>query len=224
MLSEKWKKRFNRWFKLRFAVLYPLGVWAVVSGFSTDRSIMRSIWFILAGLAIRSWANCYAIKLEKLTTSGPYGFVRHPLYLGSFLIMTGFLIMLNVHWLISLFCVLIVIGVVYKMTVEKEEKMLSDKFGQEYTKYQKAVPAFVPRLTPYQGGQKWGPTLERYLRSQEYKLFIWMIILVIAFHLKEEFILEHESIDAKILALMAVAFLLGMIDLTGEFFRRKRIA
>ena len=224
MLSDKWRKRFNRWFKLRFAVLYPPGVWAVVSGFSTDHSIMRSIWVILLGLIIRSWANCYAIKLEELTTSGPYGYVRHPLYLGSFLIMTGFLIMLNVHWLISLFCVLIVIGVVYKMTVEKEEKMLSDKFGQEYLQYQKAVPAFVPRLTPYKGGKKWGPSLERYLRSQEYKLFIWMIILVIAFHIKEEFILEHESIDAKIFVLMAVAVLLGMIDLIGEFFRRKRIA
>lgn len=221
MLNGKWKKRFARWLKLRFAILYLFGTWAVVCGFSTDFSIMRSIWFIVLGLAIRSWANCYAIKLDKLTTSGPYGYVRHPLYFGSFLIMIGFLIMLNVHWLISLFCVLIVIGVVYKITVQKEEGMLRDKFDQEYIQYQKEVSAFMPRLFPYQGGQKWGPSLERYLRSQEYKLLIWMIILVIAFHIKEEILLEHESIDAKIFGLIVLSVILGMMDFIGEIFWRK---
>ena len=66
MLNNKWKKRFKRWFRLRFAILYPLGIWAVIFGHSTDESIMRSIWFILLGLGIRSWANCYAIKMGKL--------------------------------------------------------------------------------------------------------------------------------------------------------------
>jgi len=142
IMNEKWKKRFKRWFKLRFAILYPLGVWAVISAHSTDKSIMKSIWVILLGLGIRSWANCYAIKMDKLTTSGPYAYVRHPLYLGSFLIMAGFLIMLNVPWYICLVCVGIVIGIVYKETIQKEEKMLEAKFGLEYIAYRKAIPAF----------------------------------------------------------------------------------
>jgi protein-S-isoprenylcysteine O-methyltransferase Ste14 len=221
VLNEKWKKRLSRWFKVRFAVLYPFGVWAVISGYSTDESIMRSIWFILLGLGIRSWANCYAIKMEELTTSGPYAHVRHPLYLGSFLIMTGFLVMLKVYWSISVICILVVIGVVYKWTIQKEEKMLNDKFGKEYVDYRKSVPAFVPTVFAFKGGKKWKPSIERYFRSQEYKLFIWMIILVIVFHLKEEFIIEKESFDAKIIFLIVTVFLLGLSDLIGEIFRKR---
>lgn len=221
MVSEKWKKRWARWFKLRFAILYPFGIWAVISACSTDDSIMRSIWFVISGLLVRSWANCYAIKMEKLTTSGPYAHVRHPLYLGSFLIMVGFLIMLNIHWLISLICILAIIGIVYMLTVKKEEAMLFDKFGQDYKEYRQKVPAFLPRISPFRGGHKWGPSIERYFRSQEYKLAIWMIILMIAFYLKDEFLVEQESVDVKIYVLIVAAFLLGMLDFIGEFLRKK---
>ena len=221
MLSKKWKKRFIRWFKLRFAILYPLGTWAIISSHSTDRSIMRSIWFILLGLGIRAWANCYAIKMEKLTTSGPYAYVRHPLYLGSFLIMGGFMIMLNVNWIGVSFSILAVIGIIYKVTIQNEEKMLIDKFGHEYAEYQKFVPAFFPTVIAFKGGQKWGPSIKRYFRSQEYKLFIWIIILIIVFHLKEELIVEQESVDGKSIFWITIAFLLGLIDIVGEIFRKK---
>ncbi|HNV24399.1 MAG TPA: isoprenylcysteine carboxylmethyltransferase family protein [Candidatus Omnitrophota bacterium] len=221
MINEQWQKRLNRWFKLRFAIIYPFGVWAIISGYSTDKSIMHSIWFIVLGLGIRSWANCYAIKMEKLTTSGPYAYVRHPLYLGSFMIMVGFLIMLRVNWFISLLCVAVVIGIVYKSTIQKEEKMLGNKFGQEYIDYCRAVPPFLPTFFVFKKGEKWAPSFKRYFKSQEYKLFIWMIILIIAFHLKEEFLIEKEAIDIKSVILMIIAFLLGIADVVVGFFRKR---
>ncbi|MCA9399552.1 MAG: isoprenylcysteine carboxylmethyltransferase family protein, partial [Candidatus Omnitrophica bacterium] len=57
---------------------------------------MRGLWVVIIGLLVRTWANGYAIKTEKLTTSGPYAHIRNPLYVGSFLIMTGLLIVLQV--------------------------------------------------------------------------------------------------------------------------------
>jgi len=221
MLSEKWKKQLARWFKLRFAILYPLGIWAGIVGYSTDESIMRSIWIILLGLGIRAWANCYAIKMEKLTTSGPYAHVRHPLYLGTFLVMIGFLLMLNVNWIESLLLVAVVIGVIYKITIQKEEEMLINKFGNDYLEYKKHVPAFFPTFFPFKGGEKWGPSLKRYLKSQEYKLFIWMIVLVIIFHLKQEIFIEKEIFDAKIILLIIASFLLGFADVGAGIFRKK---
>ena len=224
MLNERWKKRFSRWFKLRFAIFYPLGIWVVFSAISTDRSIMRSIWFILLGLLIRGWSNGYAIKMEKLTTSGPYAYVRNPLYLGSFLIMIGFLVMLNIPLILILFCIIIVICFVYGKVVKNEERMLLDKFGQDYLDYQKHVHAFIPTPFRYKGGgEKWGWSLTRYFKSQEYKLFLWMIILVIAFHLKDEFIIEGESVDGKIIFLLTMAFLLGLTDAIGELFRKRTV-
>ncbi|MFH1504994.1 MAG: isoprenylcysteine carboxylmethyltransferase family protein [Candidatus Omnitrophota bacterium] len=220
MLNKRWKKRFSRWFKLRFAIMYPFGIWAVFSRYSTDASISRSLWFILLGILIRCWANGYAVKMEKLTTSGPYAYVRNPLYLGTFLIMIGFLIMLNIPLVWALFFVSVVIWFIYGKTVKNEEKILQEKFREEYLAYKKHVPAFSPALSPYKLGDKWGWSFIRYLKSQEYKLFLWVIILIIAFHLKEEFFVERENIDFKIMILSIAAVCLSLIDAVGEFFRK----
>lgn len=222
MFKEKIKKRLARLFKLRFAVLYPLVAWAIVFSHSTNESIRHSLVLILMGLAMRSWANCYAIKGEKLTTSGPYAHVRHPLYFGSFLIMTGLLVLLNVHWVVSLTCALVVIGIVYKRTIQKEEVILAGRFGQSFEDYRRSVPAIFPTWKKYQGGQKWPPSLERYLRSQEYKLVIWVFILVMAFHLKDEFLVEQESLNFQNGIFIIIIFMLASLDLILEIVRKRR--
>lgn len=48
-----------------------------------------------AGLAIRSWAGGTLTKWGELTVSGPYGIIRHPLYVGSFLMMIGFCLIID---------------------------------------------------------------------------------------------------------------------------------
>src|SRR5262249_26973976 len=45
---------------------------------------------VLGGLAIRSWAAGTLHKWAELTTVGPYSVIRHPLYVGSYLMMIGF--------------------------------------------------------------------------------------------------------------------------------------
>ncbi|MBC8474044.1 MAG: hypothetical protein H8D54_04495 [Candidatus Omnitrophica bacterium] len=60
------------------------------------------------------------------------------------------------------------------------------------------------------------------IRSQEYKPFIWVIILVIAFHLKDEIMIEREVMDAKMWALLISAFILGALDLLGELIKRRK--
>ncbi len=221
MMNEKWRNRFSRWLKLRFAILYPLGLWALIQGYATNASLARGLWLIVLGLAVRSWANCYAIKMAKLTTSGPYGHVRHPLYLGSFLILSGFLITVNINWIGVLFAVIVVIGIVYKQTVQNEERMLTDKFGQEYVDYKKAVPAFFPRVFTYRGGQKWPPSISRYFRSQEYKLVIWISVLVIFFRLKERLFIDKQGWNTQMIIWGAVAVGLIITDLIAEVFRQR---
>src|SRR5580698_9130912 len=87
--------RLQRSFKPRFAVIYPSAFFVLFFCSITDASLRSGIGYILAGLLIRLWSNGYAIKNDKLTTSGPYAFVRNPLYLGTFLIAIGFVIALR---------------------------------------------------------------------------------------------------------------------------------
>ncbi|MBU4590280.1 MAG: isoprenylcysteine carboxylmethyltransferase family protein [Candidatus Omnitrophica bacterium] len=214
------KERFKRWSKLRFAIMYPLGVFVVLFSNSDDRSIMASIWFIIAGLLLRLWANSYAIKMDRLTTSGPYAFVRHPLYLGTMLIIIGFVIMLKIYYIGVLFVILI--AAVYYDTIKKEEAMLEIKFKEAYLRYKGKVRAMLPTLSAYVGGEKWPFSFKRLINSQEYKPFLWVIILMIAFHLKDEIMIEREAMDAKIWMLFISAFILGMIDILGELARYRK--
>ncbi len=214
------QERLKRCFKFRFAVLYPFGVFIVLFTTPDDNSLRIGAPFIVIGLLIRVWANGYAIKLEKLTTSGPYAFLRHPLYLGTMLIAIGFMIMLKIYVLGALFIILM--ASIYYKTIKSEELMLEERFKEVYDDYKRRVPAIFPTVFPYKEGEKWSFSFRRLHKSKEYKLFLWMIVLTIAFHLKDEFMIEHELMDANILRLIIIAFVLGMLDAFGEFIKWRK--
>jgi protein-S-isoprenylcysteine O-methyltransferase Ste14 len=101
------------------------------------------------GLLLRGWSAGTIRKGETLTTSGPYAFVRNPLYAGSFLIGAGLAVAGGTWlWLVLFFGFF---AVVYGPTVTAEAERLTEQFGQRYVDYSAAVPAFIPRLTPFRG-------------------------------------------------------------------------
>jgi protein-S-isoprenylcysteine O-methyltransferase Ste14 len=96
------------------------------------------IWSVLArGVYAVSWRMP---ETQKLVTWGPYHYVRHPSYLAYFLMFLG----LTLTWpnLFTLLPLLAIPGY-YKVTL-KEEKLLTSRFGQEYTEYQKRTGRFIP--------------------------------------------------------------------------------
>ncbi|MFA7290416.1 MAG: isoprenylcysteine carboxylmethyltransferase family protein [Melioribacteraceae bacterium] len=92
---------------------------------------------------IRYYKGTYDIneldEKQSLVIKGPFKFVRHPIYLFSFM----FLLVrptMDLFYLISLVCILVyfVIGSYY------EEKKLIERFGDEYLEYQKKVARIFP--------------------------------------------------------------------------------
>lgn len=211
--------RLQRMLKPRFFIVYPIVIYLILFACSDDRSIIQGIWLILAGIFVRLWANGYAIKMDKLTTSGPYAHMRHPLYLGSILIFLGFVVMLKLGIVGVLFFA--IFFAMYWRTLRREEDMLIAKFNQRYLNYREAVPAFLPKLDSYKNEEKWPFDLGRLLQSQEYKIAIWMIILIIVFHLKDELLHERETLDVKILSLSVAAIALGSCDFILDIFRKR---
>jgi protein-S-isoprenylcysteine O-methyltransferase Ste14 len=210
-------ERLRRYSQLRFAIFYPLTAYMIFFSTSDDVSLRASIVFLASGVFLRLWSNGYAIKTKKLTTSGPYAYIRNPLYLGTMLIIFGFFIMLREYWLALIFAV--VMGLAYRRTVRKEEHMLEHDFKEDYRKYRKNVPAFWFRLTPYQGGEKWPFSWARLLASREHKVIVWVLIIVIAFHLKAELVVEKEKLDARMVWLIVGLVFLGGLDVFLDFFR-----
>src|SRR5207244_985679 len=60
-----------------------------------DPLVMLGLVLWAVGLAVRSWAASVIRKGKALATTGPYSLCRHPLYVGSFLIMLGVCILLD---------------------------------------------------------------------------------------------------------------------------------
>ena len=75
--------------------------------------------------------------------AGVFGTVRHPLYLGSVLFYLGLLI-LNIS--IVSFIIWLIIIVFYNYIARYEEKLLLDKFGDDYRHYMAEVPRWLPRI------------------------------------------------------------------------------
>lgn len=80
----------------------------------------------LAGLALRAWAAGHLEKNTTLTDSGPYGWVRNPLYLGTLTTAAGFVIAAR-RWELGLLSAA-VFGLIYLPVVELEEQHLQRLF------------------------------------------------------------------------------------------------
>jgi hypothetical protein len=127
----------------------------------------------LTGLVLRGWSAGTIRKGEALTTSGPYAFLRNPLYVGSFLVGAG-LAVAGGSWL-WLVLFLGFFAAVYGPTIAAEAERLTEQFGQLYVDYSAEVPAFVPRLTPFRGGvtESAAPfTWRQYERNREWEALL----------------------------------------------------
>lgn len=109
------------------------------------------------GIGVRVWACGHLRKNKEVVTSGPYRFVKNPLYVGTFLITVGGILAAGGPELPS-FLVWSALGPVfvlvffgYYMPKKKriESARLAKYFGEAYAVYDRAVPDFVPSLRPY---------------------------------------------------------------------------
>jgi hypothetical protein len=145
--------------------------------------------------------------------------MRHPLYLGTLFIALGFVIMLRTAYVGAVF--MIVLITVYYRTIKNEETALSHKYKEKYKDYKNWVPAIIPTFFPYKNGAKWSFSFRRIIKNKEYKLFIWVINIVIFFLLKAR-ILEHKSMDSESWGLVSAFLALGTLDIAGEISKKKK--
>ncbi len=85
---------------------------------------------------------------DTLNNTGIYSLVRHPLYLGNFLMWLGPAIYTGHVWFVVGFSFMY--WVYYERIMFAEEQFLRKKFGNVYTGWAEKVPAFLPRLSGFQ--------------------------------------------------------------------------
>jgi protein-S-isoprenylcysteine O-methyltransferase Ste14 len=119
----------------------------VISGFvGLIGSVLAVCGLIVAILARRALGSNWSPNIElkehhTLTTTGIYGVVRHPIYLGMFLMAVGSLIVFE-----SIPVLLIILSVfsVFIFRIKREEKLMMETFPKDYPEYKKKVKALIP--------------------------------------------------------------------------------
>lgn len=159
--------------RARFLPLYAAGV-LVLWLHTPDRRLLGLGFVPIAlGLVLRGWGAGHLVKNEALSTSGPYAHLRHPLYLGTLLIGSGFLVGLGGAWgLVGLALLWPWFALRYFPRKERvEDARLAVRYGARFDRYQGAVPALWPRLTAWRDGLAETPairwSLARYSDNNE---------------------------------------------------------
>lgn len=140
------------------------------------------------GLALRTWGTGHLAKNQELTTSGPYAWVQHPLYLGTCLIAVGALLAAGAPRLPGL--LVWVLGAPLSALVfwrsylprkrRTESERLRARFGAQYVAWEAAVPGFLPRgrAWPRDPGRRW--SWRRYRHNHELEMALIVTGLFVA--------------------------------------------
>ncbi len=124
---------------------------------------------VIAGLgeAIRLWAAGHLEKSREVTSSGPYRFTRHPLYLGSSIMAAGAAVACRS------IVVAVLIGVYMTATltaaIRSEEAFLREKFGEAYDAYAEARGPRVARRFSW----------TRAWRNREYRAMAGLLLFLL---------------------------------------------
>lgn len=131
------------------------------------RSLAIGFPVSLVGLLLRGWATGHLEKNIRLAESGPYAYVRNPLYLGTLLVAAGLVVASRTWLLAALFAAVFVL--IYLPVIELEEQHLSKLFPN-FRAYSKRVPSLWPTLRPIRSGTRFKRSL--YMRNQEYQALL----------------------------------------------------
>lgn len=102
--------------------------------------------FILKGAFLRMAARGHKKAFSKngagLVTTGPYMYVRNPMYLGTFLLGCGFILIVWPWWALPVFVILFYLR--FNRQIVIEEKHLGQLFGKSFEDYCQRVPRLFP--------------------------------------------------------------------------------
>ena len=160
--------KLSRLRKLSWKLLSVYAV-VIVLIFFADRSADKwknwNFWvgisLALVSMWVRFWAAGHLVKNKVLTVTGPYAYVKNPLYIGTFFGMVGFAFLTlgdptqewyyrHVNWIILGAGLLLFAFVYVPYKKKREGDRLRKIFGEDWDHYDKAVPDYFPKLTRYE--------------------------------------------------------------------------
>ncbi len=154
LINEKWTK------VLKLALLAPLLVYSYTL-LTLNMFLpvdLASLGLTLLGTAVvvkakwdlsrhHTWTG-FCMDATKLVTHGIYSYMRHPLYAGVYLFVSGLMLTVILHasWRLTLLSSLALVYILSFLAISasRETKRLENKLGREFAEYKKQVHFFLP--------------------------------------------------------------------------------
>lgn len=146
-------------------------------------SIGLGVAVAVPGLLLRAWAAGHLRKNATLTTSGPYRFIRNPLYVGTLVVAMGLAAATAQPWLALLFA--LVFLAVYLPAITLEEQHLRSLFP-DFGQYAGQVPLLFPYRRPYPSQSRF--SFAQYMHNREYEAALGFLFGVVFLVLKANFL------------------------------------
>ena len=161
-----------------------------------------------------SGRNTHGQVAEEVNTRGIYSLVRHPLYMGNYLIWLGVSMFFMTWWLPVMFT--LIYWIYYERIMIAEEEFLRRKFGDAYVQWADKTPAFIPSLKFWQRSTL--PFSVRNVLKREYSGFFGIIAVFFVLEVAVQLTIEHEPVPLH----WFVIFLSGLaVYLTLRTLKRK---
>jgi protein-S-isoprenylcysteine O-methyltransferase Ste14 len=121
------------------AVLLASPVVALIGTLLCAAGIAFAMW---ARMVIgRNWGTPMTLKQgHELVTTGPYAYVRHPIYSGVLLAMFGSVLVMSLLWIV----VLLLNGLQFIYAARREEQLMLKTFPDEYAHYMQRTKMIIP--------------------------------------------------------------------------------
>ena len=146
----------------------------------TGPSLVRGGLVAIAGEALRIWAAGHLNKSREVTSSGPYRWFAHPLYVGSSIMGVGLAIAAG-----SLFVTLVIaiyLGTVMTAAIRREEAFLREKFGERYDRYRRGGGVVATNASGDASGRRF--SLRQAMANHEHRAIAGLAFAVLLLVLK----------------------------------------
>jgi protein-S-isoprenylcysteine O-methyltransferase Ste14 len=131
-----------------------LPTWARWAGVVVGVLVVPSAYWILTTLGANVSETVLTKSQHRLVTTGPYRWVRHPLYAAGIALFVGIGLM-AASWFILVWAVAAAIGV-RLVVVPQEEAHLLARFGDDYRRYRSGTGSLLPSLSGMQARRRAG--------------------------------------------------------------------
>jgi protein-S-isoprenylcysteine O-methyltransferase Ste14 len=156
-VPDTWVRLGGWLFKRRTALPLPIVALLLIIP-APEHMSARVLWTGMAVIASGEWLRLWAIRhigaisrtrserLGPLVSTGPFAWVRNPLYIGNVLLWAGFTMSAGFPVLVPL--VVGVLAVEYHAMVRWEEGLLESRLGEAYRAYARRVRRWFPSRAP----------------------------------------------------------------------------